>query len=111
MIIVFFNNNGAVGKTSLVFHIAWMLRELGHRVVCADFDPQANLTAAFLSEDILEGIWGGADGKSIGGVLAPIRKGLGDLGPAYVEPVDDQIGLIIGTWSCRVLRITCPMLG
>jgi hypothetical protein len=38
-VITFFNNKGGVGKTTLVYRVAWML---------ADLDPQANLTAAFL---------------------------------------------------------------
>ena len=50
--IAFFNNKGGVGKTSLLYHVAWMLAERGHRVVAADLDPQANLSAAFLDEDV-----------------------------------------------------------
>jgi chromosome partitioning protein len=56
-IITFFNNKGGVGKTSLVYHLSWMLSELGQRVVSLDLDPQANLTAAFLSEEELEDLW------------------------------------------------------
>ncbi len=53
-VLTFFNNKGGVGKTSLVFHLAWMLSAMGRRVVAVDLDPQANLTSAFLSEDELE---------------------------------------------------------
>ena len=49
--IAFFNNKGGVGKTTLVYHLAWMYSELGFSVVAADLDPQANLSAIFLSED------------------------------------------------------------
>jgi chromosome partitioning protein len=35
--------------------------DLGLRVIAADLDPQANLTAAFLDEDRLEEIWEGID--------------------------------------------------
>jgi|GEM_PF-5268918 len=31
-IIAFFNTKGGVGKTSLVYHLAWMYDELGYRV-------------------------------------------------------------------------------
>ena len=55
--IAFFNNKGGVGKTSLAYHLSWMFTELGHRVLAADLDPQANLTSAFLNEDRLEEIW------------------------------------------------------
>jgi len=56
-VLTFFNNKGGVGKTSLVFHLAWMFSELGKRVIAIDLDPQANLTSAFLSEDDLEMLW------------------------------------------------------
>jgi cellulose biosynthesis protein BcsQ len=52
-VMTFFNNKGGVGKTSLVYHLAWMMALQGHRVVACDLDPQANLTSAFLSEDDL----------------------------------------------------------
>lgn len=56
-VITFFNNKGGVGKTSLVFHLAWMLSQMGKTVVAIDLDPQANLTSAFLDEDELEQLW------------------------------------------------------
>ena len=52
-VLTFFNNKGGVGKTSLVFHLAWMFSEMGKRVVTIDLDPQANLTSAFLAEEAL----------------------------------------------------------
>lgn len=56
-VLTFFNNKGGVGKTSLVYHLAWMFSEMGKRVVAIDLDPQANLTSAFLPEDELELLW------------------------------------------------------
>ena len=47
--IAFFNNKGGVGKTSLVYHLAWMFSDLGVRIVAADLDPQDNLTSMFLN--------------------------------------------------------------
>ena len=52
-VLTFFNNKGGVGKTTLVYHLAWMLTELDRSVFVVDLDPQANLTAAFLDEDQL----------------------------------------------------------
>jgi len=52
--LAFFNNKGGVGKTSLVYHLAWMFADLGKTVLAVDLDPQANLTAMFLDEDRLE---------------------------------------------------------
>lgn len=95
--IVFFNNKGGVGKTSLVYHLAWMFAELGVKVVAADFDPQANLTSMFLGEDRLEELW--PDGKhpqSILGVVKPILSGTGDISEPHIENIADNIGLIVG---------------
>ena len=59
-VLTFFNNKGGVGKTSLVYHLSWMLCETGYRVLVCDLDPQANLTAAFLDDDRLERLWDNA---------------------------------------------------
>jgi len=56
-VVTFFNNKGGVGKTSLVYHLAWMFSEIGNRVIAIDLDPQANLTSAFLPERDLERLW------------------------------------------------------
>ena len=45
-VITFFNSKGGVGKTSMVYHLAWMFSDRGWRVIAADLDPQGNLTAA-----------------------------------------------------------------
>ncbi len=57
-ILTFFNNKGGVGKTSLVYHIACMMEDLGLPVLVCDWDPQANLTASFLNDEELESLWG-----------------------------------------------------
>ena len=51
--ILFFNNKGGVGKTTLVYHFAYMLAELGYKTLAVDLDPQANLTSMFLTDDKL----------------------------------------------------------
>lgn len=56
-VLTFFNNKSGVGKTSLVYHVAWMLAHEGRRVLVVDLDPQANLTAAFLKEEQLDRLW------------------------------------------------------
>jgi chromosome partitioning protein len=77
--IVFFNNKGGVGKTTLVYHLAWMYADLGVKVLAADLDPQANLTAMFLSEERLEQLWPDAQSHpdSIVGAFQPILSGTG----------------------------------
>jgi len=86
--IAFFNNKGGVGKTSLVYHLAWMYADMGLRVVVADLDPQANLTAAFLDEDRLEQLWPDGDHpNTIFGCIHPLRRGIGDVADPRLEDV------------------------
>ena len=70
--IAFFNYKGGVGKATLVYHLSWMYKELGFSVVAADLDPQANLSAVFLSEDRLDQVWFDDDHRnSILGAVSP----------------------------------------
>ena len=95
--IAFFNNKGGVGKTTLGYHLSWMYADLGLSVVVVDLDPQANLTAMFLSEDRMEDLWPDGDHPhSILGSVSPILRGLGDISEPHVEEVDDNLGLIVG---------------
>ena len=48
--IAFFSNQGGVGKTSLVYHLAWMYADLGISAVAVDIDPEANLNTMNLIE-------------------------------------------------------------
>ena len=89
-VIAFFNNKGGVGKTSLVYHLAWMYADLGFRIVAADLDPQANLTAAFLDEDRLEELWPEGDHpQTIFGCIQPLQQGTGDITEPHLEIVDE----------------------
>ena len=78
--IAFFNNKGGVGKTSLVYHLAWMFCDLGRKVLAADLDPQSNLTSMFLDESELEQLWpDGRHPKSILGAVELLIESLGDI--------------------------------
>jgi cellulose biosynthesis protein BcsQ len=55
--ITFFNNKGGVGKTTTVYHVAWMLSELGVNTIAIDLDPQSNLTSMFLTNERLEEVY------------------------------------------------------
>lgn len=93
----FVSNMGAVGKTSLVYHLAWMFAELGYRVMAADLCPQANLTAMFLDEDQLAELWEQGDvAQTILGAVAPLLRGVGDVSPATLLTLHDQLALLPG---------------
>lgn len=95
--VAFFNNKGGVGKTSLVYHLAWMYRDLGLRVLAADFDPQANLTSAFLDEDRLEEIWLAADQpNTVFRCFQPLIRGIGDIAAPSLETIDEGLALLNG---------------
>jgi chromosome partitioning protein len=43
---------GGVGKSVTTFNLAYSLAEIGKKVLCVDFDSQANLTTCFGVEDV-----------------------------------------------------------
>ena len=95
--IAVFNNKGGVGKTSLVYHLAWMYAELDVNVLVADLDPQANLTSMFLDDEALEDLW--ADDRTDGTIYAslqPLLEGTGDVTPPHVTEPAPGIGLVAG---------------
>lgn len=99
-VITFFNNKGGVGKTSLVFHLAWMLSTLGYKVLACDLDPQANLTSAFLDENRLEDLWKEEDddgdvGRTVYKCIEPLTE-VDDLRPPKLVKVTDNLSMIPG---------------
>lgn len=95
-VLTFFNNKGGVGKTSLVYHLAWMFAEQGLRVMAVDLDPQANLTAAFLDEDQLADLWTDSAGAStIFRSVKPLLD-VGDFAPVDYQKLNQQLALIPG---------------
>ena len=105
-VLTFFNNKAGVGKTSLVYHLAWMFSELGHTVVAVDLDAQANLTAAYLDEDELERLW--EDRKTsttIYRAIEPLTK-VGDLEEPLVEKVTQGLYLLPGDVALASLEDT-----
>ena len=98
-IIAFFNNKGGVGKTSLVYHLAWMYAELGIDVLAVDLDPQANLTVALLDEETVEDLWGAseAERRTVFGSVVPLIEGFGDVAEhAPVLEVAERLSLLAG---------------
>ena len=50
-IITFFNHKGGVGKTTLLYHLAWKFTEKGKKVLMVDADSQCNLSNLSLGEE------------------------------------------------------------
>lgn len=99
-VLTFFNNKGGVGKTSLVYHLGWMLSEMGKRVVAVDLDPQANLTSAFLQDDDLETLWepagvGAPRNATIYQCVRPLTE-VGDLLAPQTQRINPRLHLVPG---------------
>lgn len=95
-VLTFFNNKGGVGKTSLIYHLAWMYASLRKRVVIVDADPQANLTAAFLDEDQIEALW---EQKNVGATIYQCVKpltGVGDIAEPVLQQITTDLYLLPG---------------
>jgi cellulose biosynthesis protein BcsQ len=93
--ITFFNNKGGVGKTTTVYHVAWMLSELGIKTIAVDLDPQSNLTSMFLSNSRLESVYDGNEPITVLDAIIPIVNGDPAV-PAHIEVINDNLGLILG---------------
>ena len=96
-VLTFFNNKGGVGKTSLIYHLAWMYADLEWNILAADLDPQANLTGMFLNEDTLEAIWSDEQSRqTVYGALQPLLEGTGDIGQPTLQQPATNLGLLAG---------------
>ena len=76
--IVFFNNKGGVGKTTLACNVASFLAlHKRKRVLLIDADPQCNATQAMLDEDVCERIYLSktSNQKTLEDVLKPFEDG------------------------------------
>jgi chromosome partitioning protein len=95
-VLTFFNNKGGVGKTSLVYHLAWMYAGLGLKVLVVDLDPQANLTAAFLDEDQLAALW--SDEVGVSTIFRSVQPLLdaADFAPVAYQQLSPTLALIPG---------------
>ncbi|MCY3850089.1 MAG: AAA family ATPase [Acidimicrobiaceae bacterium] len=94
--VAFFNNKGGVGKTSLVYHLAWMFADIGKNVIAADLDPQANLTAMFIDDDGIERLWNDDNGATIYHALTPLLNGTGDISAPNPHQPTPGLSLITG---------------
>ena len=95
-VIAFFNNKGGVGKTTTVYHLAWMLSELGHKVLAVDLDPQSNLSSMFLTPERMEEVVLEESNRlTILEAILPVSEG--ELyRPVHIESIGRNISLLIG---------------
>lgn len=101
--IIFFNNKGGVGKTTTVYHVAWMLSELGVKTIAIDLDPQSNLTSMFLTPERLEEIYENNLPITILDSINPVVSG-DPYQPVHIENISDNLGLILGNLSLSVFE-------
>ncbi len=95
--LVFFNNKGGVGKTTLTFNLAHMLARQGPRVVVLDYDPQCNISAILLDESHLAEIWEAEKpGSTVKDCLDLVRRGKGDVVAPRLCRVADGLSLLPG---------------
>lgn len=75
--IVFFNNKGGVGKTTLLCNVAAFMQSSNKKVLIVDADPQCNATSYLLSEKQLEDTYEMGKHATIDAFIEPLRKGKG----------------------------------
>jgi cellulose biosynthesis protein BcsQ len=76
--ILFFNNKGGVGKTTLACNlVSYMNIHLGKRVLLVDADPQCNTTQMILNDDICNEIYMEDSSKyqTLYSILEPLESG------------------------------------
>lgn len=96
--IAFFNTKAGVGKSTLVYHLAWMYAELGLRVLAVDLDPQCGLSGMFLEVERLDEIWNrDGDRDSVAGSLRSFFEASGIAPKAHIEKISSRIGILIGS--------------
>lgn len=101
--IIFFNNKGGVGKTTTVYHVAWMLSELGVKTIAVDLDPQSNLTSMFLTAERLESVYENNQPITILDSINPVVSG-DPYRPVHIERINDNLGLILGNLSLSIFE-------
>lgn len=101
--IIFFNNKGGVGKTTTVYHVAWMLSELGIKTIAMDLDPQSNLTSMFLTPERLEEIYENNLPLTILDSINPVVSGE-PYQPVHIENINENLGLILGNLSLSIFE-------
>lgn len=85
--IVFFNNKGGVGKTTLLCNVsAYLALEMGKKVLVIDADPQCNATSYVLGAEALDELYSKQKRHTIDYFIQPVTRGKGD-SLVRIEPI------------------------
>jgi len=77
--LLFANNKGGVGKTTLAFNCAVKFSEMGYKTVLVDLDPQCNLSRLALGDNQFEKTLFSSNEKDIYDVLKGVIEGGADI--------------------------------
>jgi len=104
-VVAFASGRSNIGTTALVQHLAWMLSDLGLRVLTADFDPQSNLTSTFLDESRLEDLWKTeTEPDTVYGCLQRMMEGGVTVARSRLERLTEGLALLPGDPSLSRLE-------
>ncbi len=110
--ISFFNHKGGVSKTTSVYHLGWMLTNLGKRVLLVDGDSQCNLSILSMGADGFEQHLENTPKNTIKELLKPAFKGQ----PKILEALDavqvknnDNLFLIPGSFDLTEYDVALGM--
>ena len=89
--IVFFNNKGGVGKTTLTTNVVSFLNtQYRRRVLLVDADPQCNATQALLNDEVIEQMY--VDDKEIAPTLFDYLRPIEAGEPSLTTPIKPMNG-------------------
>ncbi len=107
--LVFCNNKGGVGKTTLAFNAAVAFAKLGYKTVLVDLDPQTNLSKLVLGESFYEQDLFGEDKPNISTALKGIVDGISDVdyNVEFVpSPTQENLSILPGSLYLSVFEDT-----
>src|SRR3989338_4986359 len=77
--LIFSNNKGGVGKTTLAFNCAVSFAKAGYKTAIIDLDPQCNITRLSMGQDFYEKTLFSQSEKTIYDVLKGVIEGGADI--------------------------------